>query len=58
MLGKAGKLRILTRSSEDLSVARGNRTATLTLKRTGHDRSPTRLGPSAYELIDEVDELV
>jgi hypothetical protein len=58
MLGKAGELRILTRSSEDLSIARGNRTATLTLKCTGHDRSPTRLGPGTDELIDEVDEFV
>jgi hypothetical protein len=58
MLGKAGKLRILTRSSEDLGIARGDRTATLTLKCAGHDRSPTWLGPSAYEFIDEVDEFV
>lgn len=58
MLGKAGKLGILTRSSEDLGVACGDRTATLALERTGHYRSPTGLGTGDHELVDELDQLV
>ncbi len=58
MLGKTSKLGILARSSKDLGVACSDRTATLTLQRTGHDRSPTGLGPGANQFIDELDKLV
>lgn len=58
MLGKARKLWILTRSGEDLSIAHGNRTATLALQRTGHDGSPARLRPRTDERIDEIDKLI
>lgn len=58
MLGKAGKLRILTRSSEDLSIARGDRPSTLALQRAGHDRSPARLRPSTDKRIDEIDQVI
>jgi hypothetical protein len=58
MLGKAGELGILTGSSEDLGVTSGDRTAALALERTGHDCGSARLGPSAHERVDELDELV
>jgi hypothetical protein len=58
MLGKTGKLGILTGSSEDLGVTSSDRTAALAYKRTGHDCGSARLGPSAHEFIDEVDKLI
>jgi len=58
MPGKVGKLRILTRSSKDLSIARGNRTATLALQRTGHDCGPTRLRSSTDNRVDEINKLI
>jgi hypothetical protein len=58
MLGKAGKLGILTRSRKDLSIACRDCTATLALERTRYDRRPTRLGSGADEFVHEVDQLV
>lgn len=58
MLGKAGKRGILTGPGEDLGVTCCDRTASLALERTGHDRSAAGLGPGTDELIDEVDKLV
>lgn len=58
MLGKAGKLGILTRSSENLSVAYSDRTAALALERTGYDCCPTGLGTGTYEFVHELDKLV
>jgi hypothetical protein len=58
MLGKAGKLGILTGSSKDFSVAGSDRTPPLTLKRTGHDCRPAGLGASPDEFVDELDQLI
>lgn len=58
MLGKAGKLGIPARSSEDLGVACSDRTSALALERTGHDRGPAGLGTGVDELVDELDQLV
>ena len=58
MLGKAGKLRVRTGAREDLGIPCGDRTATLTLERAGHDRCAAGLGPRTDELVDELDQLV
>jgi hypothetical protein len=58
MLGKSGKLGILTGSGKDLGITGGDRPPTLALKRTGDDCCPAGLGSGAHELVDEVDELV
>ena len=58
MLGKAGKLGILARSSEDLGVACSNRTPTLALQRTRDDCCSAGLGPGTDEFVNEVDKLV
>jgi hypothetical protein len=58
MLGKAGKLGILTGASEDLGVTSSDRTAALTFKRMGHYCGSARLGPSAHEFVDELDKLI
>jgi len=58
MLGKASKLKILTGARKDLGIACGDRTATLTFKRAGHDRRAAGLSPGADEFVDELDQLV
>lgn len=58
MLGKTGKLRILTRARKDLGIACGDCTATLAFERAGHDRCAAGLSPGADELVDELDQLV
>jgi hypothetical protein len=58
MLGKAGKLGILARSSEDLGVACSDRAATLAFERTGYDCCPAGLGTGADEFVHELDKLV
>jgi hypothetical protein len=58
VLGKSGKVGILTGPGEDLGIACCDRTASLALERTGHDRSPAGLGPGANEFVDELDKLV
>jgi len=58
MLGEAGKLGILARSSKDLGVACSARAAALALERTGDDCRPAGLGTGADELVHEVDELI
>lgn len=58
MLGKAGKLGILTGSGEDLGVTSSDRTAALAFERTGDDGGSARLGSRAHERIDEVDKII
>jgi len=58
MLGQAGKLGILARSSEDLGVACSDRATALALERTGHDCCSTGLGTGADEFIQELDKLI
>ena len=58
MLSKASKFRILAGARKDLGIASGDRTATFTLKRAGHDRSAAGLSPSANKFVDELDQLV
>lgn len=58
MLGKAGKLGILTCSSEDLGIACSDRTAPLALKRTRHDCRAAGLSAGTDECVDEIDKLV
>lgn len=58
MLSETRKLWILARSSKDLGIACGDRTATLALERTGHDRCSTRLRSGADKSVDEVDQLI
>ena len=58
MLGKASKLWILTGARKNFRIACGDRTATLTFKRAGHDRCAAGLSPSADEFVDELHQLV
>lgn len=58
MLGKAGELGILTRSSEDLGVACSDRPAALALQRSGHDCCSAGLGTGADEFVHELDKLI
>jgi len=58
MLGETGKLGILTGTCEDRGVACSDRTASLTLERVGHDRSPAALGSGADEFVNELDKLI
>lgn len=58
MLGKAGKLGILPRSSEDLGVACRDRAASLALECTRYDCCSAGLGTRTDESVHELDELV
>ena len=58
MLGKAGKLGILARSSEDLGVACSDRAAALALERTRDYRCPAGLDTGTDQFVYELDELV
>jgi hypothetical protein len=58
MLSETGELGILTGTSKDPGVARSDRTASLTLERVGHDRSPTGLDSGADEFVNELDKVV
>lgn len=57
MLGKAGQLGILARSSKDLGVASSDRAATLALERTGDDCCAAGLGTCPDHLVHEIDKL-
>jgi hypothetical protein len=58
MLGKAGKLRILTGPRKDLGIPYGYCTAPLTFECSGHDSCATGLSPGADQFVDELDQLV
>lgn len=58
MLGKAGKLGILTCSREDLGIACRNCAATLPLERTRHDCRSARLRSGTDEFVHKLDQLV
>jgi hypothetical protein len=58
VLGKPGKIRVRTGTSEDLGIPRGNHAPALTLESASHNRRTTVPCASIHSLIHEINELI